>query len=78
MGSDSKLMDTRIVRRNVKRGLISQKEVDTHIKNLPDEKDNAEFVTIDLENSEISEVPSNSGSTDSSPELGGGIVPEGS
>lgn len=48
---NSKKYDVRLIERNVARGLISAKEVDDAIKNLPDDSENAEWISIEsLEN----------------------------
>ncbi len=36
---ETRTFDTRVVERNVKRGVISRKDYDKHLKNLPDAKD---------------------------------------
>lgn len=36
---DLHVYDTRLVERNLKRGLISRKEYDKYVKSLPDSKD---------------------------------------
>lgn len=36
---DLHVYDTRLVERNMKRGLISRKDYDKHVKSLPDVKD---------------------------------------
>lgn len=44
---DKKKMDTRMVERNVNRGVISQADVDQAVKALPDDSENALWVAID-------------------------------
>ena len=46
---ESKKYDTRLVDRNVVRGLIAQSEVDSGNKTLPDDADNAEFIPITMD-----------------------------
>ena len=43
---DKKKMDVRLIERNVARGVISAADVDQNTKNLPDDADNAEYVSI--------------------------------
>ena len=43
---DSKKLDTRMVERNVTRGVISANDVDKAVKALPDDSENAEYVNI--------------------------------
>jgi hypothetical protein len=48
---NSKKYDVRLVERNIARGLISAKEFEEAIKNLPDDSENAEYISIEtLEN----------------------------
>jgi hypothetical protein len=44
---EKKKMDTRMVERNVNRGVISQADVDQAVKALPDDSENALWVAID-------------------------------
>jgi hypothetical protein len=44
---EKKKMDTRMVERNVNRGVISQADVDAAVKALPDDAENATWVAID-------------------------------
>lgn len=44
--SDS-LVDKRVVKRNVQKGLVDSKELDKQIKALPDQENNAEVVGVD-------------------------------
>ena len=53
MAKDDNLLDTRLIDRNIRKGLIKQSELDTLLKKLPDDEANAEFVTLNLEDSEI-------------------------
>lgn len=40
--SDSRMFDVRLLERNIRRGLLTRKEVDKHLKTLPDVKDKGE------------------------------------
>lgn len=44
---DVKKLDVRMVERNVARGVISAEEVDKAVKKLPDDADNAEYVSLE-------------------------------
>lgn len=54
--TNEKLFDTRIVERNLKKGLVPQKEYETYLKKLPDEKDNFDLVPIEDENAQDSNL----------------------
>ena len=43
---DSKKFDTRVVERNLERGLIQPKDVEKAIKELPDDSDNADYTDL--------------------------------
>lgn len=43
-----KYTDSRTSERYVKKGLVSQKDFDAHLKALPDDEANATFVEMDL------------------------------
>ena len=43
----AKKNDVRMVERNVNRGVTSQADVDAHLKALPDDAGNAEWIAID-------------------------------
>lgn len=43
-----KKLDTRLVERNLTRGVITRKEFDDSVKNLPDDSENAEWVNIEI------------------------------
>lgn len=49
MGYSDSLIDKRVVKRNVSKGLVDSKELDKQIKALPDQVDNAETVGFDDE-----------------------------
>jgi hypothetical protein len=42
---NSKKLDTRMIERNVARGVITSKEVDAHLAQLPDDAERAEWVS---------------------------------
>jgi hypothetical protein len=44
---DSKKMDTRLVERNVAKGLLSSTEVQSYVSQLPDDSESADWVSID-------------------------------
>jgi hypothetical protein len=44
---EKKKMDVRMVERNVARGVITQADADAALKSLPDDAENAEYVSID-------------------------------
>ncbi len=44
---DFKVLDTRLVERNVARGVISAEDVKKAVSQLPDDSENAEWVSID-------------------------------
>lgn len=44
---DFKKMDTRVVERNIDRGVLNAKELEKALKDLPDDAENADFVSID-------------------------------
>lgn len=46
-GLKSKEFDIRMVQRGLNKGLILQDEVEKHQKKLPDDAENAEFVSLD-------------------------------
>ena len=45
---DTKLFDKRVVRRNIDRGLVSQKDYDAYLKGLGDVEDECEPVEVSL------------------------------
>ena len=49
MSKDDKLFDVRVSGRYIKDGLISKKEYDTFIKNLPDVEEKSEQLVIEEE-----------------------------
>lgn len=52
---DPKMTDRRTYDRYLAKGLVKQSEVDQHIKSLPDDSANAQWVTIDLDEAEVGE-----------------------
>jgi hypothetical protein len=45
--TDAKNFDVRLVEKNVTRGRVSPDAVEKHLNELPDDAENAEFVSID-------------------------------
>jgi hypothetical protein len=45
---DFKKMDVRLIERNIARGVLSKEELDRALKNLPDDAENGEWVSLDL------------------------------
>lgn len=45
-GLENPLFDTRIVERNVRLGVIDEKQYEDHLKKLADDENNAEYVEI--------------------------------
>jgi hypothetical protein len=52
---ENKIIDKRVVRRNVRKGLLDEKEFDRHIKSLPDVADQAVPVESEVEHVETDE-----------------------
>ena len=52
---ENKIIDKRVVRRNVRKGLLDEKEFDRHIKSLPDVADQAVPVESEVEHVETGE-----------------------
>lgn len=44
---DFKKMDTRMVERNIARGIIAAEDVEKAAKKLPDDAENAEYVSVE-------------------------------
>ena len=44
---DAKKLDTRMVERNITRGVVSADEHDRAVKKLPDDAENAEYISLD-------------------------------
>lgn len=44
---NEKKFDTRLIGRNVTRNVITSEEVDQNVKKLPDDNENADWVSID-------------------------------
>jgi hypothetical protein len=44
---ESKKMDTRLIERNVTKGLLSHEEVQSYTQQLPDESENADWISVD-------------------------------
>lgn len=52
---DGTCFDRRTVGRYIGKGMITQKNYDDHLKNLPDDEANGEWVKLDLVDAEISD-----------------------
>jgi hypothetical protein len=52
---ENKIIDKRVVRRNVRKGLLDEKDFDRHIKALPDVADQAVPVESEVEHVETGE-----------------------
>ena len=52
---ENKIIDKRVVRRNVRKGLLDEKDFDRHIKSLPDVADQAVPVESEVEHVETDE-----------------------
>ncbi|MDR3608113.1 MAG: hypothetical protein P4M08_12115 [Oligoflexia bacterium] len=59
--SEDKKFDTRMVERNVTRGVVPAADVDKFLKNLPDDAEGAEWVNLDViaASDDIRRVPTN-------------------
>ncbi len=44
---ESKKLDTRLIERNLTRGILIQSELEEAVESLPDDSDSAEWVSID-------------------------------
>lgn len=54
--SDSRMFDVRLVERNIRRGLLTRKEVDKFHKTLPDVKDKSESFADNPYDDEVDDV----------------------
>jgi len=61
------MFDRRVVARYVASGLVKEAEFNSHLKNLPDDTNNAQWVQMDLHDAELGEGSLN-GSLDSDSE----------
>ncbi len=52
---ENKIIDKRVVRRNVRKGLLDEKDFDRHLKSLPDVADQAVPVESEVEHVETGE-----------------------
>ncbi len=50
--ADPKIFDTRVIDRNIKKGLITKKDYDVYLKQLANDEDNFDLVPIEDENAE--------------------------
>ena len=55
MNEELRKFDKRVVERNLNKGLISQKDLDSHLKALPDMESEAEELILDAEEEEQAE-----------------------
>jgi hypothetical protein len=51
----SKKMDVRMVERNLARGVLTQAEVDSATSQLPDDSENAEWISIESLSNDLSD-----------------------
>lgn len=58
--SDNHLVDKRIVKRNIEKGLLSRKDHQKYLKDLPDASDNMDVVDIGADEREADEGSSES------------------
>ncbi|MEK6704534.1 MAG: hypothetical protein AABZ06_01980 [Bdellovibrionota bacterium] len=58
---ESKKLDIRIIERNIAKGVVTSAEVDKHLQQLPDDSENADWVSIEsLSQEEIDDRPNGS------------------
>ena len=50
-----RLLDKRTRARNIKEGLITEDDVQSYLKSLPDSEENASWVLVDMEDAELGE-----------------------
>jgi|GEM_PF-2117933 len=53
--NSGKLFDLRVVRRNLEKGLIRESDYQSFLKRLPDEQNNAEWVQMDIYDTDLAE-----------------------
>jgi hypothetical protein len=52
---EAKKFDVRMIERNINRGVVTQQDVQTKVNDLPDDSENADFISLDaLANDESS------------------------
>jgi len=56
---DSKKLDVRMVERNIARGVIQADDFNKSLKTLPDDAENAEYISLDSLTSDLDESESN-------------------
>lgn len=56
MTKTSKIFDSRVVDRYIAKGLIKESEYKDHLKKLPDDGPNANWIPLDLEEAGISDT----------------------
>ena len=54
--SNEYLFDHRIVEKNIRKGLITRKQYEDHLKSLSDVENNAEYVSLEDEDEETTEA----------------------
>jgi hypothetical protein len=64
MAINTRYFDRRTTDRYVEKGLLKETELNSHLKNLPDEEKNAQYVQMDLHDAEITEEGNNSGESE--------------
>ena len=63
--NDKKLYDTRILSKNLQKGLIKEADLKAHIKSLPDESANAQWIEMDIHETDSNGAGNHSGNSDS-------------
>lgn len=53
--TDKRYLDRRTCDRYMEKGLLKRTELESHLKGLPDDSANAQYVQMDLHDAEISE-----------------------
>lgn len=56
MSFKGKLYDKRVTDRYIEKGMLKQSELDAHKKALPDDTANADWVQLDMEETDIGET----------------------
>jgi len=62
---DRKLFDRRTLDRYVEKGLVKEGDLNAHLKGLPDDTNNAQWVEMELHEAEIIDDSENSDDSDS-------------
>ncbi|MGE3758733.1 MAG: hypothetical protein AB7H97_13310 [Pseudobdellovibrionaceae bacterium] len=58
MNSKAKHFDKRVSDRYIEKGQLKESDIDSHLKQLPDDSANAEWVQLDMEESDIGDADS--------------------